>query len=378
MPLKEYSYQNLSLQSMKGERWKNVPGLEGYYVISNLGRVKRLEYEIKYEDGRCIIRKEKIIKPGIFRHYNKFTGDFTPFLRFSVSLSEKRYNFSVARLVYHCFIRSIDLNNFKTVILTKDGDNFNIRPSNLIAASLTQKHRRIFQRKRAISNFLNLPEATRQRQRQAITKKISRQITQYSLAGKKIKTFPSMVAAQRATGVFASSIRATAVGINMIAGGYIWRFGNAKTIDTKNIEIRRRKRREKLEQKVTQYDMQGRRIALFPSIKNAAETIGASESAISFQLKGSRAYKSVKGYFWKKGYGPARIDLSNYKWGKKAIAAGNSKKVKQYSLQGKYIQTFSSVTAAARHLGVSPSSLSCACNGRSLTCGGFKWQLYKR
>ncbi len=52
MPLKEYSYQNLSLQSMKGERWKTVPGLEGYYVISNLGRVKRLEYEIQYDDGR--------------------------------------------------------------------------------------------------------------------------------------------------------------------------------------------------------------------------------------------------------------------------------------------------------------------------------------
>ena len=45
-----YPYQNLSLQDMPGEIWKDIPGWEGVYQVSNLGRVKSLL--------RGIIRKQ--------------------------------------------------------------------------------------------------------------------------------------------------------------------------------------------------------------------------------------------------------------------------------------------------------------------------------
>ena len=35
-------HQNLSLEDMEGEIWKDIEGLEGYYEISSLGRVKSL------------------------------------------------------------------------------------------------------------------------------------------------------------------------------------------------------------------------------------------------------------------------------------------------------------------------------------------------
>ena len=42
------------------EIWKDIKGFEGYFQVSNLGRVKRLLY---ITNGRII--KEKILKPFV-------------------------------------------------------------------------------------------------------------------------------------------------------------------------------------------------------------------------------------------------------------------------------------------------------------------------
>lgn len=36
----KYPYQNLTLKDLKGERWEDIPELDGYYRISNFGRIK--------------------------------------------------------------------------------------------------------------------------------------------------------------------------------------------------------------------------------------------------------------------------------------------------------------------------------------------------
>lgn len=63
--MKKYPYQNLILKNIKGERWKDIPGLEMYFKVSTYGRVKRLEYELTYSDGRIYVKPEKIIKPVV-------------------------------------------------------------------------------------------------------------------------------------------------------------------------------------------------------------------------------------------------------------------------------------------------------------------------
>ena len=57
-------YENLSLEDMEGEIWKDIKGLEGVYQISNMGRVKSLERKCKLgcHYSRCVIIKEKIRK----------------------------------------------------------------------------------------------------------------------------------------------------------------------------------------------------------------------------------------------------------------------------------------------------------------------------
>ena len=375
MPKKEYPYQNLSMKDIKGEQWEDIPGLDGYFLISNFGRVKRLEYEMQYRNGAIYVKPEKIIKPMIVKQRNKFIGDYTRFLTVRVVLSGKRYNYTVARLVYRCFAESsFDLDDSTKIILARDCDNFNIRPSNLFAATLGQRQVRAFERKRFRSPLLDLPEKLKKEIRKKIIKTKSKQVTQYTLTGKKIKTFSSMAAAAKATGAHAVAIREVATGENITAGGFIWRWGNEKKIEVEDIKGKRRKENRKNYKivSVTQYDMKGKRIAYYPSLTDAEEATGINGGQISLAAKG--IYKSAKGFFWKKGNGKERIDLSGHQWGKTSMAATQSKKVKQYTLAGKYIQTFASVKEAASYAGVNGATMSGTCNGNQKTCKGYKWR----
>ncbi len=45
-------WENLSLEDMEGEIWKDVVGYEGLYQVSNMGRVKSLERKCKTRRGK--------------------------------------------------------------------------------------------------------------------------------------------------------------------------------------------------------------------------------------------------------------------------------------------------------------------------------------
>jgi hypothetical protein len=55
---------------MQEEIWKDIPGYEGKYQVSNLGRVKSLPRKMCNNKG-CHISKEKILKP-IMDHYKYY------------------------------------------------------------------------------------------------------------------------------------------------------------------------------------------------------------------------------------------------------------------------------------------------------------------
>lgn len=51
---------------MEDEIWKPIPGYEGVYEVSDLGRVKSLERITAYSDGRKQwILKERVLRPGL-------------------------------------------------------------------------------------------------------------------------------------------------------------------------------------------------------------------------------------------------------------------------------------------------------------------------
>lgn len=302
MTLKEYPHEDLLLHNLKGEKWKDIPGLEGYFLISNFGRIRRLEYEMEYRNGAIYNKPEKIIKPAIVKQPNRHKNDHTLFLTGRVTLNGIRHSFMLSRLVYYCFVERFDLADHTTVIQFKDDDHFNIRPSNLKRATLSEKQQGIFIKERAISPLMQLSAAKRQEIRKKIVKRKSKPITQYRPDGRKVRTFSSMAQAQRKTGIFSSSIGQAALKHKVTAGGYIWRFGDEQPGNIEKIRQERRKEfRKKYGRKISQYDFKGKRIAIFPSIEDAAEATGISSSLIAGVAKG--VYKTGKGYYWRYGYG---------------------------------------------------------------------------
>lgn len=368
-----YPHQNLSLVNSKGEQWKDIPGLEGYFKISNFARVKRSEYEMQYRNGAIYTKPEKIIKPRIVRQKNNWKKDHTCFLVSRVTVNGIRYNLTLSRVVYYCFVKPFDLTNQKILIICRDTDGLNVVPHNLVQATLSEKAQRIVKRGRMNSPFNHLSPALKEKQRAAIVKKISKPVSQYSMDGKKIKTYTSMSAAERATGIFASSIGLIASGRKISAGGYIWRWGKENRVDMEAFTKKRKMAyRMKHGQKVTQYDFKGNKTGQFYSIPDAAAATGTNAGAIRLVLKGE--YKSAKGFFWKKGFGKDRIDLSGYLFGKESMAATQSKKVQQCTLTGTYLKTYPSIKAAADAVQVIPSCIIAACKGKQKTSAGYTWK----
>jgi hypothetical protein len=308
MPKYKYQYQNFLLVNIKGELWKDIPNLKGYYMVSNIGRIKRLEYEMVYKNGTIYTKEDRIIKPQKAIATNKFINDVVEYLTIVITFNKIKYGFTLSRLVYYSFVEKFDLKDQTILILNKDCDGLNVLPTNLIKSTRSDKANRIVERGRMDSPLKYLSKEDREKQRRGIIESKSKVVTQYSLKGKKIKTYSSCAVAERVTGIFASIIGNRAGGRGLSAGGYVWRWGKEKTVDVETVKKERQeKHRQEYGQKVTQYDFDGNKIAIFYSLQEAELVTNANTNAIRLVLKGK--YKSAKGFFWKKGFGKDKIDL---------------------------------------------------------------------
>jgi len=105
------------------EEWRIIPSIGFPYMVSNLGRVKRVAREITYKNGSVRHDPERLMSPC----YNEKIG------RWYIMISqhgEKRKNFLLHRLVAEAFCENDDPVN-KITINHKDGN-----PSNNSAANL--------------------------------------------------------------------------------------------------------------------------------------------------------------------------------------------------------------------------------------------------
>jgi hypothetical protein len=86
-------YQNLSLDDMQGEIWKDIKGYDGYYQVSNFGRIKSLSREILKKRG-CFKTKSRILKQCVI---NGYCYAF-------ISFNKKKMTYTAHRLVANYFI----------------------------------------------------------------------------------------------------------------------------------------------------------------------------------------------------------------------------------------------------------------------------------
>ncbi|WP_257668574.1 NUMOD1 domain-containing DNA-binding protein [Parapedobacter tibetensis] len=362
---KQYPYQNLVLEDMEREEWTDVPGLDGYYLVSSLGRIKRLKREVVYPDGKVITLPEKINVTTLHKAPNEELGDFTLHLRASMQVSNKTYRFSVRRLVYCCFVKEFALDDSSVLIIPKNGNGLDMRPDNLKMIPAIQQRSKTYESGRR-SNALK--GHYKEKIKSASVAACQKTVSQYGKDGKKISTYPSVREAERLTGISHASIGTSARELVFSAGGFYWRYGKARKIDIKGLLAKRRRDYKSWGTRVTQYDLRGNKVAEYPSMLKAEQETGIRNGSIRMVLLGR--YKSAGNYFWKEGVGPAKIDLSNHKAGR----ALRVKKVNQYTLKGKYVGSFDSIREAARAIQASETAISAACKGILSRCKGYKWR----
>jgi hypothetical protein len=123
---------------------------------------------------------------------------------------------------------------------------------------------------------------------------------------------------------------------------------------------------------VTQYNLEGRRVAIYDSLTAAAKAVGCCDTAISNALH--RRYLTAGGYIWQAGKGKARMATGDIQQRLQALHRHKSKPVIQCTANGKKLASFPSITTAAKAVGGAARQISDAVNGRSKTSYGFTWK----
>ena len=96
-------WENLSLENMEGEIWKDVVGYEGSYQVSNIGRVKSLE-RLNKSHSCNNVDYYKRVNPRILKQ----SSGNNPYLIVCLSKNGKRKRELVHRLVAMAFISNVE------------------------------------------------------------------------------------------------------------------------------------------------------------------------------------------------------------------------------------------------------------------------------
>ena len=187
-------YENLSIESLPNEEWRDVVGYEGLYQVSNLGRVRSVDKIIKTGRGyvsRLVKGKMKKIKV----HSNGY-------LEVNLSSNGKAKTYKIHRLVSMAFIPNP--RHFKEVN-HKDEDKTNNNVDNLEWCSSKYN-----------ANYGN------RNKKSSLAR--SKSIIQYTLYGVMIAEYNSLTNAGLSVNGNAQGVFSCARGYINQYQGYIWRY----------------------------------------------------------------------------------------------------------------------------------------------------------
>jgi hypothetical protein len=294
-PTSEYYFKNKEYTDLPGEVWKDIPGTEGSYEISDKGRIRSVDRVTVASNGKVCFRKGKIMAQAIIKYYNSTVNDYMLELVCTVRCNKKPMRFTVHRMMYDVFIGRINFKNDKLVVLHKDGDTLNNTTDNLKVATISEKAKRIYDLNRAplLSNFIT-PES---KQKGIVNRQ--KLISQYSLNGIKLNEYASIKEAEKATKINGSSISLACKQIKMVsAGGFLWVIGSGpQQICTKFYHAFKEKAKAKGKRCIAQYTTAGEFIQSFDSIKEAALFVGTHPDNIGHCVNGH--VRKSAGYIWK-------------------------------------------------------------------------------
>lgn len=411
-------YKNTSVIDIKGEIWKDIPNYEGIYKISNFGRIKSLSRLIrKSNKNGNIISKNIILKPRI---------DKDGYLVSSLNKNGKYSTIKVHRIVAQSFIPNPDN---KPNVNHKNGIKTDNRVSELEwnTISENQKHR-----------YNSLKQNGVNKGRLGIKNKLSKKVIQYTLDLKYIRKWDCISDIERELGFRASGIVQTCKKKQSHCGGFIWMYD--ENTKEKELELKKNitktivkikdfegelwidvigyeghymvsnlGRIKSLGREIRNHKLVGTQITSDRILKKSKDKYGYIRvSFIKNKIKRSfKVHRLVAIHFIDNKKNKPFVNhingvkddnrISNLEWttesensihnfkvlkhkGNRLGFLGkknkNSKNVYQYSLQGKLIKKWDSVSDASRELNLTNSCISRVCNGNYTknNYAGFIWK----
>ena len=224
---RKYPFEDMDLLDLEGEIWLPVPDYEEYFMVSNMGRIKRLPRWIYYNNGRKRFETERIVKQYIYqtKPNNGKPGLFS--LAFCLHIEKHSQTKITSRIVYSAFIKKLkSIKDDHLLVLHYDLDGFNNRLENLYLATGNEFIKRNIEIGRRCDRSNKIAPKTR-----PINRKI-KPVSQFSRDGQFIASFPSVREAAKQTGVNDKAIIDTAKGKQLHAKGFIWQYLSDKRINT--------------------------------------------------------------------------------------------------------------------------------------------------
>lgn len=172
------------------EVWKDIPGYEGLYQVSSLGRVKSLPK--RKGKGLGYVKDEEILKASVEKY---------GYARVVLHKDGVRKKCQVHRLVAETFIPHTDCKHQVNHINCNKADN---RVENLEWCTGSENTAHAYQ-----NGLVHLP---------------TRRVGQYDLHGSLIRVFDSMTEAEQKTNVRRGNIWSCCTGKRRTAGNSIWKY----------------------------------------------------------------------------------------------------------------------------------------------------------
>lgn len=119
------------------------------------------------------------------------------------------------------------------------------------------------------------------------------------------------------------------------------------------------------------YDLKGNFLKTYESLNEAERLTGVPNSNISKAARGER--KKAGNFQWSyEKFDKIKPYIRTCIFKEKKVC--NNKKVNQYNLENKLLNTFNSIAEASRKTGVNKNSIGMVCNKQRKTAGGFIWK----
>lgn len=185
---------------------------------------------------------------------------------------------------------------------------------------------------------------------------LKKEIAQYTIDGKFIRTWDSITEAEEALGL--TSISQCLIGKSKYCGDFQWKYYEGNESDIEAIQTK--------EKTVYQFDLQGNLLKVWKSASLASLEFpnpNAARSAIHNVCRGTT--RQAYGYYWSfKNKFEFRVN-KNYT----AVA--------KYNDNGEFLESYTSIVEAAKENNINtPGNIQAAIVGRQKRCGGYRWRYY--